>query len=264
MMRKLATQQPEALPSYSRPVNDYIDHNMRADHGSSRGFLDVGLGGLNRAFRAASFGSPIVGAALTAAGLGALGYAAGPWLTKGLRRVMSPRLRRLGMDDGEDTDAMFEDPEVKQEARKRWGIALGGMAALATLGLNLAPNAPWYGLKRYAPLRKTESGSSWNSMTIGEGMQLLQDTPNLSAEAKTQSMQLLGSFNKPLNTPITGGDVVGQAIATGRSAACGAAIGYLTANLLGLPNPSSTAILGAVANTLGPYPALVGSMVFGQ
>ena len=75
---------------------------------------------------------------------------------------------------------------------------------------------------------------------------------DLAPEMKENALSLLGSIDTTGNDTITGGQLVGQAIATGKSAAAGAAVGFLTAKALGLPTPRSAAIVGAVSNTLGP------------
>lgn len=260
---------------------DYTDNTPYRDYAQTalppkptKGWLDFNLGPLTKAFRYASGGStedgkgiagaPIIGTGLVGLGLGALGYHVGPWLDRIMRRVVSPKFR--GQADDEDD---YEDPETIRDSRRFWAGLLGGGGALLTAGLNFNTKRPWYGFKYYSPMYKPASAlpkkaAAWDDMTIGQGMQLLHENNSLSPEMKLQSMQLLNSFNAPPNTPINGGTLVGQAIATGQSAMAGAAVGYLTASVLGLPNPTSTAILGAVANTLGPSSALAASMVFGH
>lgn len=225
---------------------------------AGEGILNFNFGKLNKAFRALTLGSPIVGTLVTGAGLGLAGYHAGPWLTKKLVRLTSPQFA----DRIEDLDK-YTTAEDRAEQRKMWGWlgALGGLALGA--GIHYAPGAPWYGFKEYAPMHHTAS-NSWDSVPIYQGLQMINDNPALSPEMKLQASTLLTSFNAPPTATVTGSDLVGQAIATGQSAATGMAIGYLTANILGLPNPKSTAILGAVANTLGPGAALIASTVFGH
>lgn len=222
------------------------------------GILNFNLRGLNEAVRTASLDSPLGTAALFGTGLALAGYHAGPWLTKKFVRLVSPQFSRH-MDNYEQ----YLTPEDIAEQRKTWGWAGGILGAMATLGYHFSPNAPGYGLLKYPSLSKNES-AEWNSLPIGQCMKMIEDNHALSPTMKMQSMSLLNSFNAPSTTQITGGNLVGQAIATGQSAAAGMAVGYLTASLLGLPNPSSTAILGAVANTLGPKYALLGSTVFGH
>ena len=240
---------------YKGPVRDYIRSNTMVTPPGDKAKLDFGLGGLNKAFRTISFNSPLVGAGITGLGLGALGYYAGPYLAHMVQRAASPKFGKGGNSA----------PRINvSQARQDWAVGLGGAGLLAVILANISLNAPGYGLFKYPALRKKSSGNVWNDMTLGQGMQLIQNTPNLSDEARTQSMILLDSFNQPPSTRITGNDLVGQAIATGQSAAVGAGIGYMTAKLLGLNNPSSTAILGAVSNVLGPRAALIGSTVFGH
>lgn len=222
------------------------------------GVLNFNFGKLNKALRNVSLGSPVVQSLLLGGGLGLAGYYGGPWLTKKLVRLTSPKFA----DRIDDLDRYTTKEDIAEQ-RKMWGWlgALGGTAL--GLGIHFSPNAPGYGLLQFAPMHKTTS-ATWDSIPIYQGLQLINDDPALSPEMKLQASTLLTSFNAPPTAMVTGSDLVGQAIATGQSAATGMAIGYLTANILGLPNPKSTAILGAVANTLGPGAALVASTVFGH
>ena len=272
-------QPPLSSEEQARLLNE---QNLHRDYAKQafpdkprRGWLDFNLGGLTKAFRYATGGStedkkgipgaPLIGVGLTGLGLGALGYYAGPWIERVLRRTLSPKFG--GKESDEDDD--FNHPESEEHARKFWMWGIGGNGALIAAGLNLNSDRPWYGFKHYSPMYKASSAipkkaDAWNSMTLAESMRMIHDNPGLTPEMRMQAMQLLGSFDAPPSTTINGGDLVGQAIATGQSAASGMAVGYLTASLLGLPNPKSTAILGAVANTLGPSAALTASMVFGH
>lgn len=222
------------------------------------GVTNFNLGELNKALRTVSLGSPVVQSLLLGGGLGLAGYYGGPWLTKQLVRLTSPRFaNRIDELD------QYTTKEDLAEQRKMWGWlgVLGGTAL--GLGVHFSPNAPGYGLLQFAPMQKTTS-AGWDAIPLYQGLQLINDNPGLSPEMKLQASTLLTSFNAPPTATVTGNDLVGQAIATGQSAVTGLAVGYLTAHALGLPNPSSTAILGAVANTLGPKSALIASTVFGR
>jgi len=244
------------------PLRDYAKAALPEK--KTKGWLNFGLGGLNKAFRYATgggttegagiAGAPLIGVGLVGLGLGALGYHTGPWLERKIRRMVSPKF-------GGDEDDDYETEEDREDARKFWMYGLGGAGALLTAALNADNTKPWYGFKHYPAM--TKRANAWNDITLGQGMEMLSEA-HMDPTVKAQSMLLLHSFNAPPATPITGNDLVGQAIATGQSAAAGMAVGYLTASVLGLPNPKSTAILGAVANVLGPKSALASSVVFGH
>ena len=230
------------------------------------------------AWRAATFGQPLVGAAYVAAALGLAGYKAGPWLTRTLAKRLSPSL------SGKPGDQLAEDlaqasAEDESEQRRTWGGILAALGALGTIGLNWRSGAPGNGLFSYAPMvssarrggapvsgiAKTNSMPDLSpSLPLGHCINQIYSNPELEPYVKEEALTLLHSFNSPPEQPINGGNLIGQAIATGQSAARGMAVGWLTAQALGLPNPRSTAILGAVANTLGPWSALATGLVLGD
>ena len=220
------------------------------------GWLPKNLRPVNKAFRAATLGSPLVGAAAMAA----LGYLGGYHLSPKIERILSPSF---------GADQYFETEEERKKRRKKWGIRLAALMGLGFLGTQFSPGRKNYGLLQYRPMGddepiQKEASGPYDHLTIGESAQLILNNPNLDDTMKANALTLLHSFDAPANTPINGGSLVGQAIGTGLSAMQGAAIGFLTANALGLPNPSSTAILGAVQSTLGTGAALSTSLIFGH
>ena len=263
-----ASQQPGQAPELVEGAGDTPDIPANNTNTGSSGWLPKSFRTVNKAFRTATFGSPIVGSLATAALAGLAGYHLGPSIDRLLSPIFGRRSRRVSERE-------------ERRRRKTWGWSAAALAGLAFLATQFSTKRKGYGLLSYAPmgqpnvrtaalpaappsaLRKNSSG--WEpSLTIGESAQLIMNNPTLDPYIKEQSLSLLHSFDAPVNTPITGGTLVGQAIGTGRSAMAGAAIGFLTANVLGLPNPSSTAILGAVQNTLGTGPALATSVIFGH
>ena len=261
--------------SDSTPLKNYAQTATTKAQPSS-GWLNQNLGGLNKGFRTITANSPIAGVGLTGLGLGALGYYAAPWLDRKMKRLFSPAMGGQQAQE-EDDEYDYRSPEEIADSRKFWMWGLGGTGALLAAAMNYDASKPWYGFKSYTPMTTTPStttptppsnnqmtttarpatggmqhtASAWNDMTLGQGMTLLEQNHDLTPEMRMQSMMLLNSFNAPPSATVTGNDLVGQAIATGQSAATGLAVGYITARALGLPNPKSTAILGAVTNTLG-------------
>lgn len=223
---------------------------------SKDGFLtNTTLEGPTNFWRTITLNSPLIGAALLAGG----GALAGWHLTPVIDRVISPSFSDEN-NSGSEWDYMSDrERREKRKTNAIWGGLLGGMAALAPV---VSPDAPYWGLWKYGPMHKQTS--MWNSIPIGAGIDMINNNKELSDAAKLNSLALLSSFNAPPTATVTGNDLVGQAIGTGISAAEGAAVGFLTAKVLGLSNPSSTAILGAVTNTLGVGPALAGSLIFGH
>lgn len=217
----------------------------------TKGWMPNTLSWLTKGWRGVSLGSPLVGALE----MGALGWWLGKKYGHTIPRLLSPRsFRGVAPDE--------YDHAARREMGNTAAWTLGILAPLAVLAANYQPNAPGKGLLTYSPMSK--DGSAFGSLTLDDGRALIMGNSELTDTQKMLSMNLLNTFNAPPSATITGADLVGQAIATGQSAATGMAIGYLTANILGLPNPKSTAILGAVANTLGPRAALIGSTIFGQ
>lgn len=230
----------------------------------TKGFLgDATLRKPAKLWRGLTLGSPLVGAALIGGGLAAAGWYGAPWI----QRVLAPK---FGIDPDEYG---WEDQSVAEQraARKNSAWLLGGLGALAALAPYASWDAPGFGMLKYAPMgtpakapmQKRES-LGWSSLPINGAMNMILNNQEMSDRTKMNSLALLASFNAPPTTQITGNDLIGQAVGTGLSAATGAAVGFVTAKALGLPNPSSTAILGAVANTLGPVPALAGSLLLGH
>jgi len=234
------------------------------------------------AWQVGTLGQPLIGAAYTAAALGFLGYKTAPWFTKQFARLASPMLSEDEKRELNTPDELKSPADVKKE-RRTWAGVLAALGALGVIGLNYRPNAPDKGLFSYAPLEKAAPAPpaekpappagipKTNSFPMAPGMlplgqcvDMINSNPNLEPYMKGQALTLLDSFNAPPMQPINGGNLVGQAIATGQSAATGLAVGWLTAKALGLPNPKSTAILGAVANTLGPWSAVATSLALGH
>ena len=204
-------------------------------------------------FRKATFNKPWVGAGLIALLSGALGYKYGPYID----RLLSPR---LGFNSDYDLD---EGPSTARKVA--WGTGTGVLAGLSFLGAHYDPNRKYYGLHEYAPMRMNKTASLSNyGLPIETSERMIWNNHELSPEQKGNALTLLHSFDAPPQTQITGNSLVGQAIATGLSAAKGAAVGFMTAKALGLPNPQSTAILGAMSNTLGLLPAMATSTIFGH
>jgi hypothetical protein len=212
------------------------------------------LGWLTKGLRIASLGSPLVGAAE----VGALGWWLGNKYGHKIQRLVSPK----SFKGDPDVDPDYDTPEERKERNSVWGWGLGGLGALAFLAANYRTNAWDKGMLTYSPMSKESSG--WDSLTLEDSKALIMSNPDLNYDQRMMSLSLLNTFNSSPTTPINGPTLVGQAIDTGLSAATGAAVGYLTANALGLPNPRSTAILGAVTNTLGVRPALTLSAIFGN
>lgn len=236
---------------------DELVNPERPDLEPTGGWLPRNLKPLVKGFRRVTFNSPIAGALATAALTGLAGYHAGPMID----RILSPRF-------GQMSD-YYDDEYTRQRRRKAWAWAAAALGGLAFLSSQFSTKRPGYGLLQYhpmgdgIPLQKTGSGP-YDSLTLDQCSDLIMSNPNLTPTMRMNAMSLLNSFNAPPSTPVSGGSLVGQAIGTGLSAASGAAVGYLTASVLGLPNPSSTAILGAVQNTLGTPAALMASTVFGH
>ena len=235
------------------------------------GYLNFTLRPVTKAWRTATFNSPLVGAAVLGGGLGLLGYHYAPKLSKFVNRITSP-LFGGGQQEEDDQDDM---PWSKAD-RRSFGLTLGGLGALGVLAGAFSTSSPGFGLLQYNPMSKTSSSNYitknplyktanvLDSISLKDAADLIKSDPNLGLGTKLDSLALLNSFSTPPTTQITGGDIVGQAIATGKDAMVGGALGFVTAKALGLRNPSSTAILGAVANTLGIMPALGTSLIFGH
>lgn len=219
----------------------------------TEGWAPGSLKWLTKGVRIASLGSPLIGAAE----LGALGWWLGNKYGHKIQRLVSPK----SFSGDPDLDPEYDTPEERKDRNKAWGWGLGGLGALAFLAANYRPNEPGNGLLVYNPMTKE---ASLPALTLDDSRAMIMSNPGLDPAQRAMSMGLLNTFNAPPTTPITGTDLVGQAIDTGMSAAFGAAVGYLTANALGLPNPRSTAILGAVTNTMGVRPALALSAIFGR
>lgn len=227
-----------------------------------KGWLSTTLRTPNRLFRAATFQSPIVGTLALTALASLAGWHAAPLVD----RIVSPRFGGMPAPD-EDT---------LKKRRRAWAIGLGTLAGLGFLGMHVSPNREGYGLLQYPsmdvePPVSTSSGElqktgsdPFSGLSIQDCTDLIKANNSLTPEMKINALSLLRSFDAPPTTTVNGGSLVGQAIDTGLSAAAGAAIGFITANALGLPNPSSTAILGAVQNTMGTGPALATSLIFGH
>ena len=210
-------------------------------------------------WRVLSLNSPIVSSALAASALGLIGWYGAPLLKNKLNEWLGGRGKAL------QYDTMFEDND--KDLRRAAAVALGISGAAIPIAANFSSDDPGYGLFQYSPLQPLKiekDASGLPTLSLGAASQLIHDNPKLAPEMKMNALGLLESFNAPQTAQISGGDLVGQAIATGRSAATGAAIGYTTASILGLDNPKSAAIFGAVANTLGLAPALASSLIFGS
>lgn len=250
------------------------------------GLLDVGMKVPTLAWQVGTLGQPLIGAAYVAAALGYLGYKTGPWFTKKFARLTSPFLSAEERKELNTPTEKKPAEDVKKE-RKTWAGVLAALGALGVIGLNYRPNAPDKGLFSYAPMHvpPKESPPAANTtvsqpaagipkndnfpmpqgtLPLGQCVDMINSNPNLEPYMKGQALTLLDSFNAPPMQPINGGNLIGQAIVTGQSAATGLAVGWLTAKALGLPNPKSTAILGAVANTLGPWSAVATSLALGH
>ena len=217
-----------------------------------RGKLDFTLERPVKTFRNLTFNSPLVGAGALGLLAGTLGYHYGDTID----RLLSPKFGGGRYDDEWDEDH-------RRKRKMFWGTNAGLLTALGFLATQYSPDRPWYGMKSYAPM-DLKKQASFEGLSIADSSLLIHQNPLLTPQQKETSLALLQSFNAPPQTVITGTDLVGQAIGTGIDAAAGAAIGFITAKVLGLPNPKSTAILGAVNNTLGLGPALTLSTVFGQ
>lgn len=221
-------------------------------YAKNTGFLSFNLERPVKIFRKATFNSPLVGAAALGLLVGGLGYHYGPTLD----RLLSPKFGGGNFYDG------YSDEDITR--RKRfWGTGAGLLTALGFLATQYDARKPWAGFKEYAPM-DLHKHANLPSLSIDDSTRLILQDNALDQSQKEVAISLLRSFDMPPKTQITGNDLVGQAISTGLSAATGAAVGFLTANALGLPNPKSTAILGAVANTAGGLPALTLSTIFGS
>ena len=236
--------------------------NRRNDPGERSGLLNTNLKPVTKAWRAATFGQPLVGAAYAAAAMASAGYHFAPWFKKQFVRFVSPAMSEKDKKDLEAGDPP-EGSEEDKSTRRTAAWVLGMLGGLTVLAANLRPGDKDYGLLHYEPMEKTGSGS-YSSLPLGQCIDMIRYDSKLEPYVKGQALNLLESFSAPPSQPVNGGDLVGQAIVTGQSAATGLGIGWLTAKVLGLPNPKSTAILGAVANTLGPWAALSTSLAFGH
>ena len=220
----------------------------------TEGWMPKSLSWLTKGFRAISLGSPLVGAAE----IGALGWWLGNKYGHKIQRLVSPK----SFTGNPELDPDFDTEEERKDRNNVWGWGLGILGPLAFLAANYHPGAWDKGMLTYHPM--TKNASAFNSLSLDDSRAMIMSNPGLTDTQKMMSMGLLNTFNAQPAMPITGSTLVGQAIDTGISAATGAAVGYLTANALGLPNPRSTAILGAVTNTLGVRPALALSAIFGN
>jgi len=274
---------------------------MASTSADSSGALSVDLRTPSLAWQALTLNQPLLGAAYTAAALGYLGYKTAPWFTKKFARLASPILSKDDKEVLEKPDHL-KDPEERADEKKTWAGVLAALGALSVIGLNWRPDWPDKGMFSYSrmgpvtkapepapkppppaappaapPPTQTASASPAPGVTKVSSMpdlggalpldqckDLINHNPMLEPYVKGQALALLDSFNAPPTQPINGGNLIGQAIATGQSAATGLAVGWLTAKALGLPNPKSTAILGAVANTLGPWSAVATSLALGR
>lgn len=225
-----------------------------------KGWLtDKTLEGPAKLWRTVTFNSPLVGAAILGGTTALAGWHLSPWID----RIISPKFSEDDQQASDDQQSWeYMSSEERRDKRKTnaiWGGLLGTMAALAPV---VTTKKPYLGLLSYGPMHK--NNNMWGAIPIGAGMDMINNNHELSDAAKLSSLALLGSFNAPPTATVTGNDLIGQAIGTGISAAKGAAVGFMTAKALGLSNPGSTAILGAVTNTLGLGPALAGSLIFGH
>ena len=235
------------------------------------GLLSGDLRNLSLAWRAATLNQPLIGAVYTAAGLGALGSKFGPWLSRKFTRLFSPVMSKED-EEALNTPDELKDPEDLRSEKRTWAGVLAALGALGVIGLNWRSEQPGKGLFSYGPMDDPPKGFQrtasmpdlGGAFPLSQCLDMINNNDELQPYVKAQALNLLESFNVPPTQPISGGNLVGQAIATGQSAATGLAVGWLTAKALGLPNPKSTAILGAVANTLGPWSAVATSLAFGR
>lgn len=237
----------------------------------TEGWFPGTLRPVTKTWRALTFNSPLVGAAVLGGGLGLLGYHFAPKLSKLFNRITSPIFGGKAEDENEEV------PWSKSD-RRDFGITLGSLGALGILAGSFSPDSPGYGVLQYDPMDKRESAGEnpihnplhkeavglFDSISLGDAADLIKSDPNMDVGTKLDALSLLSSFDAPPTTQVNGGNIVGQAIATGKDAAFGGALGFLTAKAIGLPNPKSTAILGAISNTLGVMPALATSLIFGH
>ena len=230
------------------PTGAYLDPSANIE-----GILNASPRTPIRLARALTLNSPLVGAAAIAGGLGLIGHRFGPEID----RLLSPMF-------GGKKSRRSESEEEINERRRMWGYTLAGIGGLGFLSTQFSTKAPGYGLLSYRPMGKEASRSMYNTLSIQDSRDLILGSRDLSFDAKQNALSLLRTFDAPPTTHIGGGDVIGQAVATGISGMKGAAIGFITAKAPGLPNPSSTAILGAVANIAGVKPAMATSVIFGN
>ena len=257
---------PTKTPIYGEGHTPDVESTVTADelvnpavpeYEPTGGWLPKNIKPVVKGFRTVTLGSPLVGALATAALAGVAGWHGGPLLD----RILSPKF-------GGSSNDYYDDEYTRRARRKTWAWAAAALGGLAFLGSQFSLKRPGYGLLKYHPMEDEKplqkTGSMYDGIPLGQATDYIQNNPYLSPDMRYNSLALLNSFGPQPNMQITGNDLVGQAIGTGLSAAAGAAVGYLTANVLGLPNPTSTAILGAINNTLGPSAALTTSMVFGH
>lgn len=221
-------------------------------YADTRGNLDFTLRTPVKIFRNLTFNSPLVGAGALGLLAGGIGYKLAPYID----RILSPKF-----GGGRYYDDLSEDQRKKRKLL--WGTGAGLLTAMGFLSTQYTPDRPWNGMKTYAPMTIPKH-ASFDGLRLDDCSRLIMSNDDLTREQKENSLRLLNSFDAPPQTVVTGNNLVGQAIGSGITAATGAAVGFLTAKALGLPNPRSTAILGAVGSTLGVGPALTLSTVFGQ
>lgn len=137
-------------------------------------------------------------------------------------------------------------PDIRRNAT----ILSGILAAAAPLAMNFSTKLPGYGLTSYTPkdsgIAKTESLFAQDVPTMTDAYRgvMLSD---VKPAVKEKMFEMLDATQLPANAPVTRSTLIDSALNAGLSAVEAGSLGYLTASVLGLPDPKRAALtLGGI------------------
>lgn len=201
----------------------------------------LNLRNLDNLYRTVTLNSPLLGAA----GIGVGGYFLGKAAYPLLHALLGPtanavKNKFIPFAGGSDHIERPSDQDIRNA-----GYITAGLGALLALVPHFNTNRPFFGLGSY--MKKKSNAvpfiNSNNAIPLGMAREAIAGNTTLSPIARMEAMNVLNALpNQNQNAGVTTNALLNASINNGIAASKDAAVGYLTAHVLGLPNPAKNAI----------------------